>query len=270
MLSPRLLVGGLMVLLQACAVEDSADPVGGSSADAIRTQSAGEGDCRPKSQAAPASSGSTVGPCGTDSAAVFFHGLGGAGRDVMSTPHVCVPSIGNDEFATTDTTPGYAPEAEKMHVVAGFSAGRIPLIRRLEQDTRLHGTSLTYAVLLDPSWADGSIYRKYTADCSRYLRTGPEIVAEWLATDVSRHFILAYLSDAGSSEYSALAESKTKDTAGLPIAARVCVVKVAASDHLGVPRALGNSILTDPAGWARRYCGVDGGAGSPDRTGAGR
>jgi hypothetical protein len=121
--------------------------------------------------------------------------------------------------------------------VAGYSSGRIALLRRLA----LVGDG-AHAVMLDPSWPDG---------LRDFLGRGPErgedIVKAWLAADPDRMFLLIYSRrSTGWSGYAALQSTD--------IGARV---KVCAVDqpHLLVPTVAGlHDALVDPVSWDNGTC----------------
>lgn len=121
--------------------------------------------------------------------------------------------------------------------VAGYSSGRIALLRRLA----LVGDA-AHAVMLDPSWPDGA--RDFTGDGPEH---GPDIVARWLDADPARTFVLIYSTrSTGWSEYAALATS----SAGARV--KVCHVDL---PHLLVPTAPDlHDALVDPDAWDNGSC----------------
>ncbi len=122
-------------------------------------------------------------------------------------------------------------------VIAGYSSGRIALLRRLA----LVGDG-RHAVMLDPLWPDGE---------RDFLGRGPErgeaIVRDWLAADPRRTFLLIHSRQSGGwSGYAALRDTE--------VGARV---KVCAVDepHLRVPAVEGiRDALVDPEGWDNGAC----------------
>lgn len=212
----RVLVLG-SVLLAACAAppaeSDIADP----------------GD--PEDEAAALGSAQTVAGtpgCAATDKALFFHGLEGYGREIRTTG-LCAPSIaqfwGDVAFAK-------APAAK---VVGGYSAGRVPLLRRLAKAT---SGGEEVAVMLDGSWADG---RRYQG------KTGPEIVDAWLDGDAARRFVLVYLEpSAGWREYMALASG--------PHADQIQTCAVRGMSHVDLPGFVTADLFFDPDAWLAARC----------------
>lgn len=122
-------------------------------------------------------------------------------------------------------------------VLAGFSSGRIALLRRLA----FVGDG-EHAVMLDPSWIDGA---------RDFLGNGPEhgedIVKAWLLADPARTFLLIYSTrSVGWSNYAALRRSE--------VGAQVKVCKVT-QPHLLVPSIPGlRDALIDPDAWNNGTC----------------
>lgn len=179
-----------------------------------------------------AGSPAETGPCAADDAVLYFHGRGRQGLEVASEG-ICAPRLEDDGapgFWADETALVSAPGAA---VVAGFSAGRIPLLRRLKDGS----SGERVAALIDPSWADGPRFDG---------ATGPDIVARWLEADDARAFVLIYSPDAaGHAEYRVLADG--------PLSARirVCAVPV---PHAEVPAAVGSAFLRDPLAWIASAC----------------
>jgi hypothetical protein len=121
--------------------------------------------------------------------------------------------------------------------LAGYSSGRIALLRRLA----LVGDG-EHAVLLDPSWPDGA---------RNFLGTGPvrgdAIVKDWLLADSSRTFVLIYSTrSTGWQDYAALRTSE--------VGSQVKVCSVGAP-HLLVPKVAGlAAAFVDPVGWDNGTC----------------
>ena len=174
--------------------------------------------------------------CDDASAALFFHGMHGFGRN-LGGQGVCAPKMANTGPTGfwSDVAFVAAPASK---VVAGYSAGRIPMLRRLARvnDEGMSATETT-AVMLDGSWADGPRFDG---------ATGPSIVEAWLAGDPSRRFVLVYLrSSQGWKEYAALADG--------PLADRVTTCE-ARGTHADLPTLVGRNLVRDPAGWLAQRC----------------
>ncbi len=122
-------------------------------------------------------------------------------------------------------------------VFAGYSSGRIALLRRLA----LVGDG-RHAVMLDPLWPDGE--RDFLG---RGPERGEEIVRDWLRADPRRTFLLIHSRrSAGWAGYAALQDTD--------VGARVTVCAVD-EPHLRVPAAAGiRDALVDPAGWDNGAC----------------
>ncbi len=123
------------------------------------------------------------------------------------------------------------------NTLAGYSSGRIALLRRLA----LVGDG-QHAVLLDPSWNDGA--RAFTPDGPR---RGEDIVREWLEQDDTRTFTLIYsIHSTGWSNYKAMQNSPVGDRV------KVCFV---AEVHAAVPAIRGiRNALIDPVSWDNGTC----------------
>ncbi len=176
-------------------------------------------------------SAQTTRTCASTDDALFFHGMHGYGRD-LGGGGVCAPRLENTGANGFWSGAAFtsAPGAE---VVGGYSAGRIPLIRRLAADRGRERT----AVLLDGSWSDGARFEG---------KTGPAIVEAWLAADPSRTFVLVYIpSSAGWREYAALASGPAASQV------KVCAVR---TGHLELPRVVGSSLLRAPSSWLSERC----------------
>ncbi len=185
------------------------------------------------SDAAPSSGSEAVSakPCLATDSALFFHGLNGFGRQ-LARPGLCVPALGEETGFWSDVAYTKAAAAE---VVGGYSAGRIPLLRRLAKGEGLERT----AVLLDGSWADGPRFDG---------RTGPSIVDAWLDKDPERRFVLVYLpSSAGWREFVALASGAHKD--------QVTVCPIAGNhSHGELPEIVTPKLFLDPDAWVTERC----------------
>jgi hypothetical protein len=165
-----------------------------------------------------------VSACKPTDDAIFFHGLSGFGREI-TTARLCVPKIENTGASGFWSGVAFT-RAENAKVVGGFSAGRLPLVRRL---ARGEGNEAT-AIMLDPS----------------YSETGPSIVEAWLAANEERKFVLVYSpSSTGWSEYAALAAGPHGDRV------RVCAVPGA---HAELPRKVGAELFLDPESWLDTRC----------------
>jgi hypothetical protein len=131
----------------------------------------------------------------------------------------------------------YLLGTEAPETLAGYSSGRIALLRRLA----LVGDG-EHAVLLDPSWPDG---------LRDFLGRGPErgedIVAAWLEADPARTFLLIYSRrSTGWSGYAAL------QSTAVGARVRVCAVD---PPHLRVPTvARLHDALVDPVTWDNGTC----------------
>ena len=171
----------------------------------------------------------TARPCVATDTSLFFHGLSGYGRELAQSG-LCVPSLGGENGFWSDIA--YAP-APASKIVGGYSAGRIPLVRRLAKG---EGPEQT-AIMLDPSYADGPRFEG---------RTGPDIVDAWLEGDPARRFILVYLpSSAGWREYSAL----TSRTHASQV--KICAMT---GSHLELPGLVTAKLFTDPETWLADRC----------------
>jgi hypothetical protein len=122
-------------------------------------------------------------------------------------------------------------------VIAGYSSGRIALLRRLA----LVGDG-RHAVMLDPLWPDGE--RDFLG---RGPERGEELVRAWLRADPRRTFLLIY--SAGSAGWYGYAALQQTD-----VGARVKVCSLE-EPHLLVPAAAGiRDALVDPEGWDNGAC----------------
>jgi len=169
--------------------------------------------------------------CTETDRSLFFHGMYGYGRELAATD-LCLPRIGDDASTGfwSDVAHVKAPASK---VVGGYSAGRIPLLRRLAKGEAKE----TVAVMLDPSYSDGPRFAG---------KTGPSIVSAWLEASDDRRFVLVYSpTSTGWNEYAELARG--------PLAARVKVCKVKGA-HVDLPRLVGSDLFLDPAGWVERRC----------------
>jgi hypothetical protein len=185
----------------------------------------------PDEESGSSSSAQTTATCAGSDDALFFHGMHGYGRE-LGGGGICAPRLENAGANGFWSAAAFmkAPGAE---VVGGYSAGRIPLVRRLASGRGMERT----AVLLDGSWADGARFEG---------RTGPAIVKAWLEADPSRTFVLVYIpSSAGWREYQALASG--------PVASQVKVCAIRTT-HLELPRVAGPKLMLDPEGWLAERC----------------
>ncbi len=121
--------------------------------------------------------------------------------------------------------------------LAGYSSGRIALLRRLA----LVGDG-AHAVMLDPSWPDG--LRDFAG---RGAERGEDIVKAWLLDDPARSFLLIYSRRSiGWSGYAAL------QTTEVGARVKVCAVD---QPHLLVPTVAHlRDALADPVSWDNGAC----------------
>jgi hypothetical protein len=205
----RLLVGGIALVLAACA----SAPESGDSADT--------------SEAATA-------PANASASHILFPGdpaCGGPCEAFLANNDLFIPPTNGNPWGNT-----YALGSTTADSAAGYSSGRIALLRRLA----LAPTAQRVGVLLDPSWADGT--RAFTTTPS----TGPDLVTAWLDGDPDRKFVLIYSTlSTGWKEYAALQSG--------PNGARVRVCHVSVQ-HLDVPRTVGRDALTAPETWDNGTC----------------
>lgn len=171
--------------------------------------------------------------CGApDAPNILFPGnpvcSGGGCERHLASAELYIPPRGGRPWGDT-----FALGTDAPVTLAGFSSGRIALLRRLG----LVGDG-EHAVLLDPSWPDGE---------RDFLGRGPErgedIVRAWLAADPARTFTLVYSTrSVGWEGYAALV---VDGDVGAQV--RVCTVD---APHLRVPRVEGiEQALVDPVGW---------------------
>jgi len=166
--------------------------------------------------------------CADDDSALFFHGMGGAGREI-ATAGLCLPKMTDAQFQSSVALID-APNATTM---AGYSAGRLSLLKRMGSGP---GTETT-AIMLDPSWPDGARFNG---------KTGPQVVSKWLAGDTARRFIFLYsTSSTGWKEYMSLQEGPYADRV------RVCVLH---GDHLSLPKKVGAKLFLDTDRWLDEKC----------------
>jgi hypothetical protein len=145
---------------------------------------------------------------------------------------VYIPPRNGHPFGDT-----YRMGTHEPDTLAGYSSGRIALLRRLA----LVGDGM-HAVMLDPSWPDG--LRDFTG---RGPERGEDIVRAWLAADPARTFLLVYSSrSTGWQNYAALLHGEVATQV------KVCVVDV---PHLLVPRVPQlDEALVDPDTWDNGRC----------------
>jgi hypothetical protein len=121
-------------------------------------------------------------------------------------------------------------------VVGGFSAGRIPLVRRLAAGAANEKT----AIMLDPSYSDGARFDG---------KTGPDIVTKWLRDDPARRFIFVYSTKSvGWSEYMEIALTDVGPRM------RVCSVT---KNHADVPGFVTAQLFLDLDRWLLERCDKD-------------
>lgn len=157
---------------------------------------------------------------------------------VLRSPSLFIPETNGRPWDDT-----YALGAGRVEVAAGYSSGRIALLRRLMFLPEGQRT----AVLLDPSYPDGvRDFGRGRLTGSEAWTTGPEIVSRWLRADPSRRFVLIHSPwSAGHAEYRALQSSD--------VGARVRVCSVAAN-HLDVPRVVGTDAIVGATSWDNGTC----------------
>lgn len=176
--------------------------------------------------------------------AILFPGdraCGGGCESTLASGALFIPDRGGRPWGDT-----YALGNPQARVVAGYSSGRIALLRRLA----LQPSGAAWAVMVDPSWNDG--VRNFAGTPT----TGSAIVARWLRGDATRRFMIVFsTSSAGHAEYEALA-----DEPDIGARVKVCSVTVA---HFAVPETIGASAITAPEAWDNGRCVTGGGATSP-------
>lgn len=170
--------------------------------------------------------------------AILFPGdpaCGGGCESSLASSALYIPPRGGKPWGDT-----YALGNADARSIGGYSSGRIALLRRLA----LSPGRARWAVMLDPSWADG------TRNFAGTQTTGPAIVASWLRGDRARRFMLVYATgSAGWREYAALADER--DLAGR---VKICSVSVA---HFEVPGEVGAGAIIDPESWDNGRCDGD-------------
>lgn len=205
MRSASIIVGLVTFVLAGCSGTSTDDESSGASDDALSAQSCADADT-----------------------AVFFHGMGGAGRE-LTTDGLCLPRMTDAQFQSSIALID-APSATTM---AGYSAGRLSLLKRMGSG---NGNETT-AIMLDPSWPDGARFDG---------KTGPQVVAKWLAGDTARRFVFLYsTSSTGWKEYTALQDGAYADRV------RVCVLH---GDHLSLPKKVGAKLFLDTDRWLDEKC----------------
>lgn len=175
--------------------------------------------------------------CGDpDAPAILFPGnpaCGGRGCERgLAGDDLYIPPRNGAPWGDTYALGTWAPDT-----IAGYSSGRIALLRRLA----LIGDG-RHAVLLDPSWNDGA--RDFVG---RGPERGEELVAAWLADDPERPFLLIYSTrSVGWAGYAALQVRE------IGAQVKVCAVD---APHLQVPAVPGlRDALVDPDGWDNGTC----------------
>jgi hypothetical protein len=135
------------------------------------------------------------------------------------------------------------------HTLAGYSSGRIALLRRLA----LIGDG-KHAVMIDPSADDGR--RDFTG---RGPERGEDIVRAWLREDRNRTFLLIYSPHStGWSRYAAL------QTTDVGERVKVCTVD---APHLDIPSLPGlRDALVNPKAWDNGTCRWGSAGGTQART----
>lgn len=211
-----------LALIAGCATSGDVDPELDGPQDAPETA---VGD----SKADGASCSLTK--CGDPAAStIVFPGNLGCGSGCernLASESIYVPPRNGKPWGDTYTLGSDEPVS-----LAGYSSGRIALLRRLA----LIGDG-TNATMIDPSWEDGE--RDFAG---RGPERGADIVRDWLLADESRTFVILYSTrSTGWASYVALADSDV----GAQV--KVCSVNVA---HYLVPKVEGLAdALVDPI-WA--------------------
>lgn len=158
---------------------------------------------------------------------------GGGCERGMTHPEIEIPQRNGLPWGDT-----YMIGANNQQHLAGYSSGRIALLRRL--GLRKNGK---WAIMIDPSWEDNA--RDFLSNGQ--LLTGDQIVKTWLQGDNSRRFLLLYsTSSAGWQRYQSL---RTDPSVGNRV--KVCSVPY---PHLEIPRKVGPTLILDPAGFKMGTC----------------
>lgn len=166
---------------------------------------------------------------------------GGGCEKSLAGDEVFIPATNGKPWGQT-----YLKGTSTPKTLGGYSSGRIALLRRLALKN-----DGDWAVMLDPSWDDGT--RDFLDDDNPATRpsvkptTGPAIVKAWLAARADRRFLLVYsTTSAGSKGYAALASDPEVGSR-----VRACAVTVG---HLDVPKTVGAKVMTQPAEWITTSC----------------
>lgn len=124
---------------------------------------------------------------------------GGGCEKSLAGDEVFIPATNGKPWGQT-----YLKGTSTPKTLGGYSSGRIALLRRLALKN-----DGDWAVMLDPSWDDGT--RDFLDDDNPATRpsvkptTGPAIVKAWLSARADRRFLLVYsTTSAGSKGYAAL------------------------------------------------------------------
>jgi hypothetical protein len=150
----------------------------------------------------------------------------------LKGPQLFVPYTHGDPWGDT-----YQRGRADLNVAAGFSSGRIALLRRLA----LLPNGQRVALLLDPSWSDGA--RNFAGT----VTTGPDIVLAWLRGKASRRFVLMYSAQSlGWREY---ADLKTSD-----VGAQVRVCNLGPIQHERVPTSIPIEAIVHADTWQSKSC----------------
>ncbi len=124
--------------------------------------------------------------------------------------------------------------------VAGYSAGRVPLIRRMH----FLPNYIDKAILIDPSYEDGRSDFKLNKN---QLVRGVDIVAEWLNADKSRKFYFVYINSRGNGHESYVDKQNYPQKVLTNSQVILCKRKTMSDvGHLEFANALGPDFLLNP------------------------
>jgi hypothetical protein len=158
---------------------------------------------------------------------------GGGCEKGMAHPDIEIPPRNGQPWGDT-----YRIGSDQQQHIAGYSSGRIALLRRL--GLRNNGK---WAIMIDPSWEDNA--RDFLGNGQ--LVTGDQIIKTWLQGDNSRRFLLLYsTSSAGWQRYQKL---QTDPSVGNRV--KVCSVPY---QHLDIPMKVGPTLILNPASFNLGTC----------------